>query len=278
LSRAIRRIQGTAAARSILIYGGAVGYVTVSRISLANRASVASSITERKTAMSMLRKWVLATLIAACGPWSVSQAGVFVGVGCGGPGFYRPYGCGRWGGYGWGGYGWGGYGFYRPYGLGVVVAPPPVVVSAPPVVVQQPTVVQPAYTPPPPPAPLPMPTPSVSAADYNSEVTPAVAVGAQGDFNAVFQQLRDGDEQGRAEAAVRLGRLRAERAVGPLVKALNSDGSAKVREAAARGLGLIGSTSSLSALQYAAQADDDREVRHSAAFAAETIRGNLPRR
>ena len=107
---------------------------------------------------------------------------------------------------------------------------------------------------------------------------PTVAVSGQGDINLALQQLRNGDDRTRADAAVRLGRLHADLAVGALVKALNSDSSPKVREAAARGLGLIGSPSSLAALQYAAQADDDSEVRHSAGFAAETIRGNMPRR
>lgn len=225
--------------------------------------------------MSLLRKLGIAAVVVLCGPWSISQAGVYFGVGFGGPGYYyRPYGYYR---------GWG-YGYYRPYGFGVVVAPPPVVVGAPPVVVQQPTIVQqpvavqPTYTPPPPaqaPAPLPMPTPTISNAA--PDVMPMAAVGGT-DIDAAIQQLRTGDEQTRADAAVRLGRLRAEQAIGPIVKALNSDSSPKVREAAARGLGLIGSPSSLSALQYAAQADDDREVRHSASFAAETIRSNLPRR
>ena len=50
-----------------------------------------------------------------------------------------------------------------------------------------------------------------------------------------------------------------------------------VREAAARALGLIGDTATLPALQRAAQADDDHDVRHSAQFAAEVIRSNLPR-
>jgi hypothetical protein len=229
--------------------------------------------------MSMLRRWALAIVIAVGVPWSASQAGVYMGVGFGGPCYHR------WGGCGWG-YGWGGYGFYRPYGFGVVVAPPVVVGATPvvvqqPAVVQQPVVVQPAYTPPAPqpPAPLPPPTPTPSSsADYSNEVRPASINAGQGDLDTILQQLREGDERIRADAAVRLGRLRSERAVGPLVKALNSDGSPIVREAAARGLGLIGSPSSLSALQYAAQADDDREVRHSASFAAETIRGNFPRR
>jgi hypothetical protein len=231
--------------------------------------------------MSLLRKLILAALVALCFPWSTSQAGVYVGVGF--PGYYRPYGCYHR--YGWG---WGYGGFYRPYGFGVVVAPPPVVVGGAPVVVQQPAivqqpvVVQPTYTPPPPPsqapALLPMPTPSTTTANAAPDVMQTVAVGSSSaDINAALRQLRNGDEQARADAAVRLGRLRAELAVGPIVKALNSDSSPKVREAAARGLGLIGSSTALAALQYAAQADDDREVRHSATFAAETIRGNLRR-
>jgi hypothetical protein len=228
--------------------------------------------------MSLLRKMGVAALLVACCPWSASQAGMYVGVGFGGPVYYRPYR-----------YGWGCGGFYRPYGFGVVVAPP-IVVGAAPVVVQQPTlvqqpvVVQPAYTPttPPPaaPAPLPMPTPSPTTADASPTpgVLPAMATRTgNAEIDTALQQLRAGDEQVRADAAVRLGRLRAEQAVGPIVKALNSDSSPTVREAAARGLGLIGSPTALSALQYAAQADDDREVRHSASFAAETIRGNLRR-
>jgi len=124
-----------------------------------------------------------------------------------------------------------------------------------------------------------MPTPTPSASTENApDLMPAVAVGGQGDINLALQQLRNGDDRTRADAAVRLGRLHADLAVGAIVKALNSDSSPKVREAAARGLGLIGSPSSLAALQYAAQADDDSEVRHSAGFAAETIRGNMPRR
>ncbi|HTU22833.1 MAG TPA: HEAT repeat domain-containing protein [Gemmataceae bacterium] len=229
--------------------------------------------------MSLLRKLGLAVLLVAVSPWSFSQAGVYVGIGGPGPYYYRrPY-YRPW--YGYGGYGYG----------GVYVAPPPVVVggAAPvvvqqPAVVQQPVVVQPAYSPssPPPqaPAPLPMPspTPPVANASGSGNVTPAVAVGnAEAEIDAALQQLRGGDEQARADAAVRLGRLRAERAVGPIVKVLNSDSSPVVREAAARGLGLIGSPSALSALQYAAQADNDREVRHSAGFAAETIRGSMGR-
>jgi len=227
--------------------------------------------------VSLWRKLSFAAVVVLCCPLGLSRAGVYFGVGFAGPGYYRPYGCCHR--YGWG---WGYGGFYRPYGFGVVVTPPPVVVGAPPVIVQQPAVVQqpvivqPAYTPPPPPpspAPAQLPLSTSSPAAAAPDVMPAVAVGnARADIDAALQQLRNGDEKTRANAAVRLGRLRAEQAIGPLVKALNSDRSPKVREAAARALGLIGSVSALSALQYAAQADDDPEVRHSASFAYETIR------
>jgi hypothetical protein len=220
--------------------------------------------------MSMLRKLGLAALVVACCPWSFSQAGVYVGIGVPGPYYYRPY--------------------YRPwYYGGVYVAPPPVVVASPPVVVQQPAVAQPAYAPASPPAqapaqapapapaPLPPPEPvSTAATPSTPEVMPAVATG-QVNLDTCMQQLRSGDEPTRTAALVSLGKLRAERAVGPMVKALNSDPSPKVREAAARGLGLIASPTALSALQYAAQADEDAEVRRSASFAADVIRGNFRR-
>jgi hypothetical protein len=223
--------------------------------------------------MSLLRKLGLAALIAVCGPWSASQAGVYVGVGV--P-LYRPYyrPCH-------------GYGYYRPYGFGLYVAPPPVVVAPPPVVyqpavVQQPVVVQPAYAPPAQaPALLQPPAASTAAPPPPADVMPTAATAAvsnrANEFDACLQQVQTGDEPTRADALVRLGRLQDARAVGPMVKALNSDPSPRVREAAARGLGLIASPSALSALQYAAQSDDDREVRHSASFAAEVIRGNLRR-
>jgi hypothetical protein len=216
--------------------------------------------------MALSHRLGLAALILAVCPWATSQAGVYVGLGFGGPcyrPYYRPY------------YG---YGYYRPF---VYVAPPPVVVGGPPVIVaqpaviQQPIVTQPAYPPPAqPPAPLPPPTPAASS---TPDVMPTVSSSRPGEMDAYLEQLRSGDEATRADALVRLGRLRAENAIGPMVKALNSDPSPKVREAAARGLGLIGSATALSALQYAAQADDDREVRHSASFAAEVIRGHMRR-
>ena len=41
--------------------------------------------------MSLLRRLGFAALIVACCPWSTSQAGVYVGIGYGGPAYYRPY-------------------------------------------------------------------------------------------------------------------------------------------------------------------------------------------
>ena len=112
-----------------------------------------------ETAMSLLRKMGFAALLVALGPWSASQASVYLGVGVGGPGYYRPYGC-------YHRHGWGYGGYYRPYGFGMVVAPPVVVGAAPivvqqPAIVQQPVVVQPAYSPasPPPQAPRLCPCP-----------------------------------------------------------------------------------------------------------------------
>jgi HEAT repeat protein len=96
-------------------------------------------------------------------------------------------------------------------------------------------------------------------------------------FVELFRQMSSADEHARAGAMVQLGRMKAQRAVEPIGQALAGDRSPAVREAAARALGLIGSPAALPALQRAAQADDDREVRHSAQFAAEVIRTNLPR-
>lgn len=193
-----------------------------------------------------------------------------VGIGIGvGPPVYRPY-----------------YPYYGPYpyyyGPPVIIAPPilmapPPVLLAPPTIVPQvtaspaPTVVVPqtaAYPsgPPLPAIQLPEP-PKLSTTVY------------EGTSNASqpLQRLKDSNERVRIEAAMTLGRGKDQQAVGPLVRILREDKSPTMREAAARSLGLIGSQSALSALQTAAQGDDDAEVRHSARFAAEGIRGNLPK-
>ena len=115
------------------------------------------------------------------------------------------------------------------------------IVQPAPVIVQQPTVVQPPY---PPPAQDPRsrhrcrrPPRHGRAAAARCHVQPTAAttgMDRQSDIDACVQQLRAGDEQiaptrsfGWADSS--------RRAVGPMVKALNSDGSPKVREAAARG-------------------------------------------
>ncbi|MBY0525760.1 MAG: HEAT repeat domain-containing protein [Gemmataceae bacterium] len=73
-----------------------------------------------------------------------------------------------------------------------------------------------------------------------------------------------------------MGRLRASRAVDPLVALVAEDTSPDVRAAAAQALALIGSgskraTSALPALRGAAEKDLDPKVRHTAQFAAEII-------
>jgi HEAT repeats len=223
--------------------------------------------------MSVVRRLGLAALVLACGPWGSSQAGVYVGVRVGGPYCYRPY------------YGYRpfiGVGFYGP-AYPVYVAPPPVVVAPAPVVVQQaPVVAQPAYTAPSPPAPLPPPTPAAAAPAAPAPLTPAVATSAvpnrQADIDACIGQLNSQQEEARVDALIQLGRLKARRATGPIIRALNGDPSPKVRETAARSLGLIGAPDTLAALQRAAQADEDRDVRHSAGFSAEIIRGAMQQR
>jgi hypothetical protein len=223
--------------------------------------------------MSVVRRLGLAALVLACCPWGSSQAGVFVGFG--GPCGYRPY-------YGYGYRPYLGVGFYGP-AYPVYVAPPPVIVAQPPVVVQQPPVVaQPAYPAPAAPAPLPAPTPAAAAPAAPAPLTPAVATSAvsdrQADIDGCIGRLNSQQEEARIDALIQLGRLKARRATGPIIRALNSDPSPKVREAAARSLGLIADPETLAALQRAALADDDRDVRHSAGFSAEVIRGAMRQR
>ena len=205
-----------------------------------------------------IMKGIAAALVLAVLPSSPAHAGVRVGLGInlGGPLYYPNY--------------WGyPYYYYRPYP--VYAAPPAVVVQPAPVIYQAAPVVHPAYSSPadapptlvPPPASDPGPAQPTAWAPDGAETQ--------------MQRLSNPDDAARADAAVRLGRMKATRAVASLAQVLASDRSAAVREAAARGLGLIGTTDALPALQCAAQADDDREVRHSAQFAAESIRSTLPR-
>lgn len=203
-----------------------------------------------------------------------APAGVFVGVGFGGP-YYRPYYRPYWG-----------YPYYRPYGVGVVVAPPPVIYTQPvPVVVQPaPVAIQTV------PTTVPVTTASapttvpVTTAPTTSVPPPPETVGAprvvaesQPAVNPQLQALASNDERARSNAALELGRMKAVVAVDRLVTLLSSDPSAQVRETAARALGLIGSPRALNALRYAGQADNDRDVRRSAQFAVEVITTNMRR-
>jgi hypothetical protein len=165
-----------------------------------------------------------------------------------------------------------GWGYYYPYPYYVAPPPPTVVVPAPVVVAQPAPVPAVAQS-----APPPTVTPVPSATPVGP---PPTLVQANHSENAarvdgLIGKLSQPQEQVRAGAAIDLGRLKAARAVDPLLRVLTTDQSPVVREAAARGLGLIASPQSLNALIQAAQVDSDRDVRHSAQFAVEIIRTNL---
>src|SRR5207244_1824299 len=104
-----------------------------------------------------------------------------------------------------------------------------------------------------------------------------MAVEPRGALNQHMQMLSHPEEAVRRDAAMDLGRLKADGAVDALTASLAGDRSPAVRDAAARALGLIGSPRSLAALTHAAQADTDRDVRHSAQFAVEIIQASMPR-
>ena len=218
--------------------------------------------------MRTLHKIALTALVLGCAALGATpaHAGIAVGIGFGGP-CYRPY------------YG---YGWYRPYGFGVYVAPPPVVIAPAPVYQVAPVapVVQPAYSaapPPPPPATSTTPPPYAAAgAAPEAELTPPPRLAGNGG-SAYLRDLSNPDERVRSEASLQLGRMKSLQAVEPLTQVLGQDRSPAVRDAAARALGLIGSPAALTALQRAAGSDDDRDVRRSASFAADVIRGNLRR-
>lgn len=173
--------------------------------------------------------------------------------------------------------------YYRPYPVYVApapvyvapapvyVAPPPVYVTQPPVVVQsQPQVYQ-APPPPPPPA----------ESNYHAPTAPTTSMARTvsqdaNDLEAArtIQQLADPDDATRADAVLRLGRMKAYRAIDPLAATLAGDRSSQVREAAARSLGLIGSPRGLPALQRSASADPDPTVRSTCQFAIEIIQAS----
>jgi hypothetical protein len=171
-------------------------------------------------------------------------------------------------------YPWGYY--YHPYPY--YVAPAPVVVvpaAAPAAVAVQPVpaaaVVQSA--------PAPTVTPVATSPTPAVGPPPTVVQANHSDgvvrIEGLLQQLSQPQENVRRDAALDLGRLKAAKAVDPLVRMLATDNSPVVRDAAARALGLIASPASLNALIQAAQVDSDRDVRHSAQFAVEIIRTNL---
>jgi hypothetical protein len=177
------------------------------------------------------------------------------------------------------------YPCYRPYP--VYYAPAPVYVQPAPVYVQPaPIYVQPAPAPAPAPVPAPAPQPATSSQPSTPPaqasapaVTPAIARGQaaddrQSEITNTLEHLRNPDEQARADAVTRLGRLKAQRAIDPLAATLAGDSSAKVREAAAKALGIIGSPKALPSLQRAAKNDADRDVRHTAQFAIELVEAN----
>jgi hypothetical protein len=222
-----------------------------------------------------MRKWLLVVGLATAalvGIQTEAQAWVRFGINIGIP-VYRPYPC-------YGPYPY----YYGPYYQPYVYAAPPPVYAAPGPVVYQPTAV--VVSQPPPAVPQPIPTVSQPApqpspprnASYSEQ--PAGTWSAdpkQANVDHLLQQLANADERNRADAAMELGRMRADRAVDGLTTMLAADKSAQARETAARALGLIAAPRSLNALQQAAMADGDREVRHSAQFSAEVIRANLRR-
>jgi hypothetical protein len=183
--------------------------------------------------------------------------GVRIGIGFpiyAGPYYYHPY-C------------------YRPY-YPVYVEPVPIVVQ--PATVYQPVPVAPAYRNAEPPAapetmPAPRPAQQPSVAPTAATGPPRTLDQRQLDIDNNLRLLADSSEKVRADAAMHLGRLRAQRAIDPLAATLAGDGSPAVREAAARSLGLIGSTKALPALRRAAEVDSDKDVRHSAAFAVDVV-------
>lgn len=147
--------------------------------------------------------------------------------------------------------------YYEP--APIIVRPAPVIYQAAPVYVPAPAAFAPA-----PVAPAPNPIRTTSGSSAVPE-TPA-------NIDAHLHLLRNPDEKVRADAALELGRSRADRAVDPLAATLAGDKSPSVRDAAARALGLLGSPRALTALTYAAAADSDRDVRRSAQFSVEVIR------
>jgi hypothetical protein len=208
--------------------------------------------------MFTIRKLFVAGVVLAALPLSAAHAGGFIGVSIGIPvgGCYHPH------------YYYPGYYYYRPYPA-VYVAPPPVIVQPAPVVEVAPA--QPVY-----PAPATVTAPPLAPVPATT-IRATAGEGRQSEIDHCLDHLTNSDERVRADMALKLGRLRAFRAVDALDSLVVKDTSPTVRDSAARALGLIGANASLTALDQAAQSDTDRDVRRSAQYAAEVIRSNRGR-
>jgi hypothetical protein len=158
--------------------------------------------------------------------------------------------------------------YYYGYGYPYYVPGPIVYETAPPIVVRQAAPVIEGVPAPAAPNPPPPPLPPNVVPTQNVAPTPTR-------LDSLLSQLRDPSETVRRDAAMDLGRMKAQKAVDPLIQLLSKDANPIARDGAARALGLIASPRSLNALIYASQADNDRDVRHSAQFAVEIIRTNL---
>jgi hypothetical protein len=197
----------------------------------------------------------VAMVLAAFAPTAEARGIIGIGINFGVP-VYRPY------------YGPGFYPYYAPYP--VYVAPAPVYYAPPPVIIQSaPTVNQAVQG-----APVGSNSSGYEHPYGYIDDRPEKQREAESKY---IQQLSAQDDRTRGDAAIELGRMKAQQAIDALCAMLSKDHSPVVRETAARALGLIGSPRSLSALQNAAQADGDRDVRRSAQFSAEVIRANIPR-
>ena len=166
--------------------------------------------------------------LAVLGAWAApASAGWGIGIGIGFPvcAPYRPV-------------------YYYPY-----YYPPPVIVQPayPP-----PVVVQPAYLAPAPAvtaAPAPAPVAAAPAPEVVQPPVPRAAPASdrQADIDRRIQHLSNPDAKVRAQVALDLGKMKAEKAVDALATTLAGDGSPAVREASARALGLISSPRALAA-------------------------------
>src|SRR5262249_26280144 len=104
---------------------------------------------------------------------------------------------------------------------------------------------------------------------------PAGAPAAAGD--GAMQALGSADERARSDAAMELGRIRAEAAGDRLANLPANGPRPPARGNAPRHLGPYGPPPRRQPLRYAAQADNARDVRHSAQFSMEVITSQMRR-